>query len=216
MIYRILGSDHQFNLLLFGSPLSAKSLFVSIIKEQCNNVFYFDASTKSSAKMFDELSNYRDSKVIIIDEIDKLKIPSYNSITGLLKNGRVAKLVRNKHIDLKFDNCTIIATATNIEKLDEEIRSLFFPYRLPEYSNEEFKDTIKHYFQDILLLENSEMIVDELLAHGVNDVKAALTIGQSLSNDDSIDEIERTIGNFIRDYKLKQKKKSRPSKTLAT
>jgi hypothetical protein len=207
MIYGILGSDHQFNLLLFGSPLSAKSLFVSIIREQCNNVFYFDASTKSSAKMFDELSHYKDSRVIIIEEIDKLKIPKYNSITGLSKNGWVGKAVRNKHLEIKLDNCTIIATATNIERLDEEIRSLFFPYRLPDYLNEEFKETIKHYFQDKLLLENSEMIVNELVDHGISDVKAALTIGQTLSNDDSVDAIDRTIGNFIRDYKLKQKKK---------
>lgn len=207
MIYGILGSAHQFNLLLFGSPLSAKSLFLSIIKEQCNYVFYFDASTKSSAKMFDELSEHRNSKIIIIDEIDKLKIPSYNSITGLLKNGRVAKHVRNKHIDIEFDNCTIIATATNIERLDKEVRSLFFPYRLPDYTNDEFRETIKHYFQDKLLLENSEIIVNELIDHGINDVKAALTIGQTLSNDDSIDAIDKTIGNYIREYKLKQKKK---------
>jgi hypothetical protein len=145
-----------------------------IFKEQCNNVFYFDASTKNSAKMFDELSHYGCSKVIIIDDIDKLKIPSYNSIAGLLKNGWVAKHIRNEHIDIKFDNFTKIATATNIERLDQEIRSLFFPYRLPNYLNGEFKETIKHYFQDKLLLENSEMIVNELVDHGINDVKAAL------------------------------------------
>jgi len=198
LMYLTLTALAQMNVLLNGSPASAKSMFISTIQEQCNDILYFDASNKNSTKLIDEIDNNKESKVIIIDEIDKLQISNYNSPLGLLKNGRVSKTTKTKRIDFEMENVKIFATSTRLEKISKEIRSLFLPYQLPEYLEIEFIENIKYYLQNKLFVETSEVIAKELIAHERKDVKAAISISKLLHNGNTLDEIDQVIGNWIK------------------
>ena len=68
-IFRALTSEEQINVLLVGPPATSKTLFMSTIQEQCNDVFYFDASNTTSAGLIEELYANRKARLIIIDEL---------------------------------------------------------------------------------------------------------------------------------------------------
>src|SRR5438445_541435 len=91
-VYLNLTSIEQVNTLLVGPPATAKSLFLKVIKESCKDVIFFDASTGSTgAGLITLLANNKKAKVLLIDELDKLKKNDVNVILGLLNDGSVHK-----------------------------------------------------------------------------------------------------------------------------
>ena len=89
--------------------------------------------------MIDELYKSDRPQIIIIDNLDHLKIPNYNSPLGLLKNRRLSKHIKDRHINIKFENLKVIATATDMNKINKEILDLFLTIRIPPFSDFEFR-----------------------------------------------------------------------------
>jgi replication-associated recombination protein RarA len=195
-IFRVLLAKDQVNVLLIGPPATSKTLFMMVIQEQCNDVCYFDAANTSGAGLIEVLYKNQKSKILIIDEIDKLKKNDLNSLLGLLNNGKIDKNL--KGITYNFSmNCKIFATSNSNTKLSKPVRSRFQEYHLPEYSDDEFIEVVKFCLSEKITPATAEIIAKILLAHGRKDVRTAISISNLLQIGDTMDDIARVVETWI-------------------
>ncbi|HEY6535347.1 MAG TPA: ATP-binding protein [Candidatus Nitrosocosmicus sp.] len=195
-IYRALLAKDQVNVLLIGPPATSKTLFMTIIQERCNDVCYFDAANTSGAGFIDFLFNHQKSKILIIDEIDKLKKNDLNSLLGILNNGKINKNLKNITYNFSI-KCKILATSNSNTKLSKPMRSRFQEYHLPEYSNEEYIKVVKFCLNKDIDPTISETIARSLLAHDRKDVRAAISISNLLQINDTVEDIARVVDTWI-------------------
>lgn len=196
-LFRALTSEEQVNILLLGPPATSKTLFMSTILKKCNNVFYFDAANTTSAGLIEELYHDRNTKLIIIDEIDKLKRNDLNSMLGLLNDGRIVKSLKHMRYDFRIENVKIFATSNSLGSLSKPVRSRFQEYHLIEYTDKEFLDVVAFCLQNKLPAEINEMIGMILLEFGIKDVRTAIGLGNLIKRSDSRDDVGRVIENWI-------------------
>jgi replication-associated recombination protein RarA len=195
-IFRVLLAKDQVNVLLIGPPATSKTLFMMVIQEQCNDVCYFDAANTSGAGLIEVLYKNQKSKILIIDEIDKLKKNDLNSLLGLLNNGKIDKNL--KGITYNFSmNCKIFATSNSNTKLSKPVRSRFQEYHLPEYSDDEFIEVVKFCLSEKITPATAEIIAKILLVHGRKDVRTAISISNLLQIGDTMDDIARVVETWI-------------------
>ena len=195
-IFRVLLAKDQVNVLLIGPPATSKTLFMMVIQEQCNDVCYFDAANTSGAGLIEVLYKNQKSKILIIDEIDKLKKNDLNSLLGLLNNGKIDKSL--KGITYNFSmNCKIFATSNSNTKLSKPVRSRFQEYHLPEYSDDEYIEVVKFCLSEKITPATAEIIAKILLAHGRKDVRTAISISNLLQIGDTMDDIARVVETWI-------------------
>ncbi|MDN5845413.1 MAG: hypothetical protein L0H53_03970 [Candidatus Nitrosocosmicus sp.] len=131
IFYRALISKKQINMLLLGDDEHLKSKFILHIKEQCNDVFYFDASKTHGSKLIGELYSNRLSQVIIIDNIDELRKNYLDSLGGFLGEGRIAQFQKTKSKDFMMQNIKVFATAENLKKFSSRLKTRFLIYKIP-------------------------------------------------------------------------------------
>jgi replication-associated recombination protein RarA len=196
-VYRTLIAENQVNMLLVGPPATSKTLFMQVIQEQCNDVIYFDSSNTSGAGLIEQLYNNQKAKILIIDEIDKLKKNDLNCLLGLLNNGSVDKALKTIHYKFTM-NVKIFATSNSLAKLSKPVRSRFQIYSLPEYSDEEFVKVVQFCLKEKLLESTSETIAKILLANEKKDVRAAISISNLIQRGDTEEDIARVISNWLK------------------
>lgn len=197
-LFRALTSELQVNILLFGPPATSKTLFMSTILKKCNNVFYFDAANTTSAGLIEDLYHDRSAKLVIIDEIDKLKRNDLNSLLGLLNDGRIVKVLKNTRYDFKLENVKVFATSNSLVSLSKPVRSRFQEYHLREYYDNEFLEIVCFCLQNQLPAEINEMIGIILLEFGIKDVRTAMGLANLIKKDDSREDVVRVAENWIR------------------
>jgi replication-associated recombination protein RarA len=196
-VYRTLIAENQVNMLLVGPPATSKTLFMQVIQEKCNDVIYFDSSNTSGAGLIEQLYNNQKAKILIIDEIDKLKKNDLNCLLGLLNNGSVDKALKTIHYKFTM-NVKIFATSNSLAKLSKPVRSRFQIYSLPEYSDEEFVKVVQFCLKEKLLESTSEAIAKILLANEKKDVRAAISISNLIQRGDTEEDITRVISNWLK------------------
>ena len=168
-----------------------------VIQEQCNDVCYFDAANTSGAGLIEVLYNHQKMKILIIDEIDKLKKNDLNSLLGLLNNGKIDKSLKNMKYNFSM-NCKIFATSNSNTKLSKPMRSRFQEYHLPEYSDDEFIEVVKFCLDKKITSITAEIIAKILLMHERKDVRAAISVSNLLQRGDTMDDISRVIETWIK------------------
>jgi replication-associated recombination protein RarA len=196
-IFRVLIAKEQVNVLLIGPPATSKTLFMMEIQERCNDVCYFDAANTSGAGLIESLYNHQKMKILIIDEIDKLKKNDLNSLLGLLNNGKIDKSLKNMNYNFSM-NCKIFATSNSNTKLSKPMRSRFQEYHLPEYSDDEFIEVVKFCLADKITSITAEIISKILLVHERKDVRAAISVSNLLQRGDTMDDIARVIETWLK------------------
>lgn len=200
-LFRALTSEVQINILLLGPPATSKTLFMSTILRKCNNVFYFDAANTTSAGLIEELYQNRNARLIIIDEIDKLKRNDLSSLLGLLNDGRIVKVLKNVRYDFTLENVKVFATSNSLVSFSKPIRSRFQEYHLREYTDNEFLEVVCFCLQKKLPLEINRLIGMNLLEFGIKDIRTAVGLANLVRNNDSREDVVRVIENWI-SYKL--------------
>ena len=195
-LFRALISDDQINILLIGPSATSKTLFMTTIQEKCNNVFYFDASNTTGAGLIEELYNNRRARLVIIDEIDKLRKNDMNSLLGLLNDGRIVKSLKQIRYDFKFENIKVFATSNSVISLSKPVRSRFQEYHLNDYTDKEFLNVVKFCLQNKLPIEINEMIGILLIDSNIKDVRTAIGLANLLKKDDSRDDVIRVFENW--------------------
>ncbi len=200
-LFRALISEEQINILLVGPPATSKTLVMSTIQEKCNDVFYYDASNTTSAGLIEELFYNRNAKLIIIDEIDKLKRNDLSSLLGLLNNGKIVKKLKEIKYDFRIENVKIFATSNSIVNLPKPVRSRFQEYYLREYSDDDFIQVVKFCLIKKLPEEICEAIGLMLISVERKDVRAAIGISNLLKTNDTKEDVLRVFENWT-DHKM--------------
>jgi len=199
-LYRAIESEHNVNVLLVGPPATSKTLFIRCIYENLKNCVYIDVANASGRGIIDNLSNNRNTKYILLDEIDKLKKNEQSVLFNLLETGEVNVNLKSEKIKFKMNNPIVFGTSNSKERLTKPLFSRFQSYFLPEYTDEEF----------ILVSENlllskfhfssfvSNMIAQRLLSYGSKDIRKVLQIAKLIKPTDGQKEVVSIIDTFLK------------------
>ena len=196
-LFRALVSEEQINTLLVGSPAGGKSMFMKMIEENMDGVYYYDATNSSGAGLIESLYEHQDAKIILIDEIGMLKKNDLDVLRGLLNDGRILKTLKKIRYDFTMKNIKVFATTNDLE-LSKPIRSRFMEYHLPPYSDLEYVSCVQFCLKDKFLPETSEIIAKVLIAHGMKDVRKAISVSRCILKNDTVEQIIKTIEIMIK------------------
>jgi DNA polymerase III delta prime subunit len=166
------------------------------IQEKCNDVRYFDASNVTSAGFLEVLYEHQKAKVLIIDEVDKLKRNDLNSLLGLLNNARVIKTTKEKRYDFSM-NCKVFETSNSNVNLTKPLRSHYLEYHLPEYSDDDYINVVKFCAGERITDGTAEILTNILLAHDGKDVRAAISISNLLQRGDTQEDISVVVETWL-------------------
>ncbi len=196
-LFRALVSEEQINTLLVGSPAGGKSMFMKIIEENMNDVYYYDASNSTSAGLIESLYQHKDAKILLIDEIGMLKKNDLDALRGLLNDGRILKTLKKIRYDFTLKNIKVFATTNDLD-IPKPIRSRFIEYHLPPYSDNDFIECVKFCLKDKFTVEVAEIIANVLIANNLKDVRKAISVSRYVLKNDTIEQIVNTVETTIK------------------
>lgn len=179
MIYAGLDTEEETNTLLYGPRACGKTLFGQIIKEQCNDVLFFDFSTNSSsAGLIEYLEQHKNQKpkVLWIEEIGMAKKNDIDALRSLLEGRRIIKDLKDYHYDINLAGCKIYATTNDLKKLSRPIRSRWEVIEFKEYTDEEFIKVCQFCLIDKFTPEISGLIASVFIKNGIKDVRQVLQV----------------------------------------
>lgn len=171
IIMHVLEYTENFNLLLIGQLSSAKSLFLLGIIEARNGV-YFDVYNQSL-----DMLDKKTSKIICIDELDKMSTDFQNHLLNFLENGHIKE--RSSHYEIQ--NCKVFATCTDIGGLSKSVKSHFKRLHLAAYTEEQFLDVAVRLLPK-LKDTTARMIGERVWNQGNKGVRDIINIGKLLRN----------------------------------
>ena len=87
VIMKCIKTEEPINVLLCGPPASAKTLFLLAINKELENCYFIDGTNASGAGMVDYLFAHKETQIIAIDELDKLKKSDQTALLNLLETG---------------------------------------------------------------------------------------------------------------------------------
>lgn len=196
-LYLVVNARKPVNALIVSPPAGAKTLIANIIRRKCKNVLYFDGSNMSGAGFIETLQQNKNAKIIIIDEIDKMKKNDLSCLLGLLSTGMVDKTLKGKRISFSMD-VRVIATSNSTVKLSKPMLSRFMTFILPEYTDEDFVKVIEFCLKNELPSSVCKMIAESLLANNKKDVRAAIGLSALIQPSHSYEDVQRIITSFCK------------------
>jgi uncharacterized membrane protein (Fun14 family) len=146
LVRRALDAEENYNLLFIGPPASAKTLFLLGILDMRKDGVYFDGSNTTN-RILDILEDKR-TKVILLDEIDKMGRVFQNQLLGFMESGRwnlVDVERQRKQYHFKIGGAKVFATCNEINRLSKPLQSRFRKLILPRYTEPQFLDVSKSY-----------------------------------------------------------------------
>lgn len=133
-------SEYSTSILLSGKPGIGKSLFLKCIENSYHkHSIYLDCSLMTKAGLRDLLfENSNRLKILLLDEISRLKKIDQEILLNLLQDGRIIDTRSGNHREIKFSFLKVFATCNELSKLIEPLRDRFDRYDLPQYISEDF------------------------------------------------------------------------------
>jgi len=181
--------------LLYGSPATAKSLFLYELEKLPNSVFVC-CSSSSRAGLFEVMDSKDEDIILLLDEIEKVKNPKDLSVLlSVMERGVLSKTMHNSRIHEKR-NVWVFATANSLRGLSHELLSRFVKLKFKEYSDDEFLRVSKNV---LVKREGAKEDIAEYIAKKVlkysKDVRECIKVfrldGSFKDVDDVIDTLKR-------------------------
>ena len=203
LLRRMLISKESVHCVLVGPPASGKTMFLLSIQKNMKNVFFIDATNASGPGIVDKLFASPQTKIILVDEIEKMTKRDQNMLLNLLETGMLVSTKVRKTRVMEFKGIKLFATSNDIEQLSKPLRSRLMEFHLPEYNFDEFREIV------VRLAAKGSRINREIADRiafmvwyemGTKDVRDALQLMKLAS---SIDEVEMTAKTIIK-YKPKK------------
>jgi Holliday junction DNA helicase RuvB len=199
LLSRMLLSKESVHCVLVGPPASGKTIFLLSIQKNMKDVFFIDATNASGAGIVDKLFAYPGTKIILIDEIEKLAKRDQNMLLNVLETGTLISTKVRKTQEMRFVGVKLFATSNDIEQLSKPLRSRLMEFHLSEYDFSEFREIVEKLAANRYRLDRE--IADKIaymVWHnmGTKDVRDALQLMKLVSSIDDVEMTARTIMKY--------------------
>jgi len=150
-------SKEPINILLTGPPSSSKTIFLLEMLGGLDQTYFIDAVSASGAGMAEHLFT-KNTKYLLIDEIDKMKKNDQAALLNVMETGILSETKLKGKTRQKKMKLWIFATSNDVERLSAPLRSRFMELHLEEYTFEEFIEIVrrllwKRYGLDVTISE---------------------------------------------------------------
>jgi replication-associated recombination protein RarA len=142
LLSRMLVSKESVHCVLVGPPASGKTMLLLAIQKNMKDAFFIDATNASGAGIVDKLFAYPRTKIILIDEIEKMTKRDQNMLLNLLETGILVSTKVRRTQEMEFKGIKLFATSNDIEQLSKPLRSRLAEFHLPEYNFDEFSGKV--------------------------------------------------------------------------
>jgi replication-associated recombination protein RarA len=186
IVTRVLDSEDSYNLLFVGAPSSSKTLFLMSILEIRKDGVYFDGSNTTN-RILDVLEEKR-SRIICVDEMDKMSRQFQNQLLNFLESGRVKVDQQKKQYDFEIKGAKVFATCNEINKLSKPLQSRFRKLFLQRYTEEQFLKVSEKVLPKISF-SLAKYIGASVWNNGGN-IRDVISIGRLVRKSDGPEQIE--------------------------
>jgi Holliday junction DNA helicase RuvB len=168
--------------------------------ENLKNCVYIDVANASGRGIIDNLSNNKNTKYILLDEIDKLKKNEQSLLLNLLETGEVNVNLKSEKIKFKMNNPIVFGTSNSKDRLTKPLFSRFQSYFLREYTDEEFTLVSENLLVTKFAFSSdvSNVIAGRLLLHGSKDIRKVLQVAKLIRKGDGEREVMGIIDTFLK------------------
>lgn len=182
--------DKPLHILLHGPPAIAKTLFLWELERICGEqALWMMGSGVSKAGMWEMIAQ-RKPKVLLVDELEKMKTEDMVGLLGLMEKGRITKMKKGSNMDIVLKTW-VIATANRIDRLPSELKSRFALLGLKEYSAKEFIRVVQSTLQssENLTSDNAFAVATKLTGrtHDVRDAIRVARLSKSIGVDRAVE-----------------------------
>jgi holliday junction DNA helicase RuvB len=126
------------NLLLVGSPGSAKTMFLTEIMRHHKTSYFVVGSNTTKAGLVNQLFERR-PKFLLIDELEKMSVTDQTSLLHLTETGIISETKINKTRQMELTSW-VFAAANSYERILKPLLSRFVVLAIPEYTFNEFRE----------------------------------------------------------------------------
>jgi Holliday junction resolvasome RuvABC ATP-dependent DNA helicase subunit len=142
---KFLIKDKKVEILLTGDPSTAKTMFLEAMEKSLKHVEFIPCNTASKAGVMEKLfALHKDTEVLLLDEIDKMKPTDQDVFLHLLESGTLKSTKVRKQKERHFENLKVFATCNNIDRLTEALQSRFLRLHLKAYNHAEYIHVCKN------------------------------------------------------------------------
>jgi replication-associated recombination protein RarA len=200
LLCRMLASKESVSGVLIGPPASGKTMFLLAIQQSMKkDVFFIDATNASGAGIVDKLFSRSDTKIILVDEIEKMNKRDQNMLLNLLETGILTSTKIRKTAEIEFKGIKLFATSNDIDRLSKPLRSRLIELHLPEYSEMEFTDIVirlthsRYKLNEEISKEIARVVWSEM---GTRDIRDALQLSKLVTNIEDVKVMAATIMKY--------------------
>jgi Holliday junction DNA helicase RuvB len=199
LLSRMLVSNEPVHCILVGPPASGKTMFLLSIQKSMKDVFFIDATNASGAGIVDKPFAYPRTRIILIDELEKMSKRDQNMLLNLLETGMLVSTKVRKTQEMKFAGIKLFATSNDIEQLSKPLRSRLMEFHLPEYNFDEFREIVEKLAANRYRL--SMGVADKIASvvwyeMGTKDVRDAIQLIKLVRSVDDVEKTARTIMKY--------------------
>lgn len=130
-------SKEPVHIMLTGPPSTSKTVFLLDMLNRLDNAYFIDATGTSGPGMIDHLFT-SNTKVLLIDEIDKLKKSDQAVLLNVMETGIASETKSKGKTRQKKLRVSVYATSNEVERLSAALRSRFMEFHLRGYNFQEF------------------------------------------------------------------------------
>jgi replication-associated recombination protein RarA len=187
------------NVLLSGPPASSKTVFLLAIQKEVSNACFIDAANASGPGLVDYIFEHPETRVICVDEIDKLKKTDQTALLNLLETGILSSTKVRKTRSIKMKNVKVFATSNDVDRLIDPLRSRLLELELPEYTWENFLQITQKLLQNRHRLDETtsakiaQVVWSQLQTRDIRDV---LAIAKLTKSSEEVEFVARTLQKY--------------------
>lgn len=142
LMRRAMSSDNIVNIVLFGPPGSAKTVFLMSIDKLPGSI-YISGSPTSGAGFYDEMFE-KEPRYMAIDEIDNMDKEHQKALSDYTSEGILVETKGNNKKRRMRTNTHTFAAANRPEDILPEIEDRFIDIHFDPYTRDEFIEVCEH------------------------------------------------------------------------
>jgi Holliday junction DNA helicase RuvB len=183
-------SKKPVHVLLVGPPGTAKTMFLSDIREHYRESYFVVGSNTTKAGLLNVLFEQSPS-LILIDELEKMNRIDQNILLHLMETGIISETKVSKTRQMELLS-SVFATANSCKNISEPLLSRFIILNIPEYTHEEFKQIAVARLKEEGIDEKSALMIAQKVWYEFDskNIRDVLKVGRLANN---IHEVENII-----------------------